>query len=144
MNASVRQLAVSTTPTIKNDIRPFTREARDRVSDLRPAARRLAEATPRVTTVAGKLNRLGNMAALNPGGAEAPGTPGRDEGYLYWAAWLGHNGNSVLNAQDANGLYRRGYFTASCRNVANIAAVNPLASSITGVGLLLGPGGPCG
>jgi phospholipid/cholesterol/gamma-HCH transport system substrate-binding protein len=143
MNASVRQLAVSTTPTIKNDIRPFTREARERVRDLRPAARRLAEATPRLTTVAGKLNRLGNMAAFNPGGAEPPGTPGRDEGYLYWAAWLGHNGNSVFSAQDANGLYRRGYFTASCRNVANIAAVNPLAPAITGVDRILGPGGPC-
>jgi phospholipid/cholesterol/gamma-HCH transport system substrate-binding protein len=143
VNASVRGLAVSTTPTIKNDIRPFTREARKRVRDLRPAARRLAEATPRLTTVGAKLNRLTNMAAFNPGGAEPPGTAGRDEGYLYWAAWLSHNGNSVFSAQDANGLYRRGYFTASCRNVANIAAVNPLAPVITGVDLLLGPGGPC-
>jgi phospholipid/cholesterol/gamma-HCH transport system substrate-binding protein len=143
VNASVRGLAVSTTPTIKNDIRPFTREARNRVRDLRPAARRLADATPRLTTVGGKLNRLVNMAAFNPGGAQPPGAPGRDEGYLYWAAWLGHNGNSALSAQDAHGNYRRGYFTASCRNVANIAAVNPLASSITGVGRILGPGGPC-
>jgi phospholipid/cholesterol/gamma-HCH transport system substrate-binding protein len=143
VNASVRGLALSTTPTIKNDIRPFTREARNRVRDLRPAARRLADATPRLTTVGGKLNRLVNMAAFNPGGAQPPGAPGRDEGYLYWAAWLGHNGNSALSAQDAHGNYRRGYFTASCRNVANIAAVNPLASSITGVGRILGPGGPC-
>ena len=96
VNASVRGLAVSTTPTIKNDIRPFTREARKRVRDLRPAARRLAEATPRLTAVGGKANRLTNMAAFNPGGAQPPGAPGRDEGYLYWAAWLGHNNNSVV------------------------------------------------
>jgi phospholipid/cholesterol/gamma-HCH transport system substrate-binding protein len=143
MNASVRRLAISTTPTIKNDIRPFTREARKRVRDLRPAARRLAEATPRLTTVGAKLNRLTNMAAFNPGGAQPPGTAGRDEGYLYWAAWLSHNSDSTFSAQDAHGVYRRGYFTASCRNIANIAAVNPLAPTITGVDRLLGPGGPC-
>jgi phospholipid/cholesterol/gamma-HCH transport system substrate-binding protein len=143
VNASVRELAVSTTPTIKNDIRPFTREARQRVRDLRPAARRLAEATPRLTAVGGKLNRLTNMAAFNPGGAQPPGAAGRDEGYLYWAAWLGHNNNSTFSTQDANGNYRRGYFTASCRNIASIAAVNPLAPTITGVDRILGPGGPC-
>ena len=143
MNASVRRLAVSTTPVIKRDIRPFTRQGRKRVRDLRPAARRLAAATPRLTAVGGKLNRLTNMAAFNPGGAEPPGAAGRDEGYLYWTAWLSHNNNNVFSSQDAHGVYRRGYFTASCRSAANIAAVNPLAPVITGVDQLLGPGGPC-
>ena len=41
------------------------------------------------------------MAAYNPKGAEAPGTPGRDEGYLYWLSWLAHDANSVFQAQDA-------------------------------------------
>ena len=54
------------------------------------------------------------MAAYNPRGAEDPGTAGRDEGYLYWAGWLGHNGNSAEGGQDANGGYRRIYFTARC------------------------------
>ena len=36
------------------------------------------------------------MAAHNPNGAEPAGTAGRDEGYLYWPAWLGHNGNTRL------------------------------------------------
>ena len=61
-----------------------------------------------------KINRLGNMAAYNPGGAEAPGDPGRDEGYLYWAAWLGHNSNSVFQVQDAHGVDRRIYLTIGC------------------------------
>ena len=54
------------------------------------------------------------MAAYNPDGAEPAGTAGRDEGYLYWAAWLGHNGNTVFSAGDGNGFYRRIYFTAGC------------------------------
>ena len=43
------------------------------------------------------------MAAYNPNGAEPPGAPTRDEGYLYWLGWLGHVGNSTFQAQDAHG-----------------------------------------
>ena len=62
------------------------------------------------------------MAAHNPNGAEPAGTPGRDEGYLYWAAWLGHNGDSVFSAGDGNGFYRRIYFTAGCDQLLNIVS----------------------
>jgi len=143
MNASVRRLANRNTSVIRERIRPFAREARPRARDLRPAARRLARATPRLEAAGHRLNRLGNMAAFNPGGAEPPGTPGRDEGYLFWGAWLGHNSASLFSVQDAHGLYRRGYLTVSCRNLLNLASLNPLAPVLTGVGQLIGPGRPC-
>ena len=54
------------------------------------------------------------MAAYNPNGAEAPGTPGRDEGYLYWLGWLGHVGNSTFSPQDAHGVYRKLYLAFTC------------------------------
>jgi phospholipid/cholesterol/gamma-HCH transport system substrate-binding protein len=143
MNASVTQLAESTTPVLQNEIRPFVRKAGNPVKNLRKASKPLAQATPDLTTIGEKVNRLGNMAAFNPNGAEPPGTPNRAEGYLYWAAWLGHNGNSVFSAQDANGLYRRIYFTLSCANAANILALSPVAPLIEPLGVLFGPGGPC-
>jgi phospholipid/cholesterol/gamma-HCH transport system substrate-binding protein len=143
MNASVRRLANRNTSVIRERIRPFAREARPRVRDLRPAARRLARATPPLETSTRKLNRLGNMAAFNPAGAESPGTPSRDEGYLFWGAWLGHNSASLFSVQDAHGLYRRGYLTLSCRNLSNLASINPLAPVLTGVDQLIGPGRPC-
>ena len=143
MNASVRRLANRNTSVIRERIRPFAREARPRARELRPAARRLARATPPLETATHKLNRLGNMAAFNPDGAEPPGTPGRDEGYLFWGAWLGHNSASLFSVQDAHGLYRRGYLTLSCRNLLNLASINPLAPVLTGVGQLIGPGRPC-
>jgi hypothetical protein len=95
--------------------------------------------------VAKEINRLGNMAAYNPRGAEAPGTNGRDEGYLYWAAWLGHNSNLVFDSQDANGLFRRIYLTASCDNILNILSSSPLAPIISGFNLaaLTGATGVC-
>ena len=84
------------TPVIRDEIRPFVRAAREPVPDLRRAADDYSKAAPRLTVVGKKLNRLGNMAAYNPRGAEPAGTADRDEGYLYWAAWLGHNGNMRL------------------------------------------------
>jgi phospholipid/cholesterol/gamma-HCH transport system substrate-binding protein len=143
LNASVRR-ASATTPVIRDQIRPFVRAARKPVRDLRPAARSLARTTPRLTDLTTVVNRLGNMAAYNPKGAEPPGTAGRDEGYLYWLSWLSHNGDSVFQAQDANGVYRRIYFTASCASIESILTSSPLAPLVTRLGAVTGPGQPCG
>jgi phospholipid/cholesterol/gamma-HCH transport system substrate-binding protein len=142
LNASVRRVS-ATKPIVKSDIRPFVRAARAPVRDLRPAATNLAKATPRLTDIATEINRLGNMAAYNPDGANPPGSPNRDEGYLYWAAWLGHNGNSVFQGADANGFYRRIYLTQTCGSAASLLASSPLAPVITPFAPLFAPGGIC-
>jgi phospholipid/cholesterol/gamma-HCH transport system substrate-binding protein len=137
INESLGRLARATRSDIKHRIRPFVRAAREPVRDLRPASKSLADATPRLVTVARKLNKLGNMAAYNPNGAEPPGAPSRDEGFLYWIGWLGHVGNSTFQAQDAHGLYRRIYFTASCQTVLTTLNATPLSGLISNVGPLL-------
>jgi phospholipid/cholesterol/gamma-HCH transport system substrate-binding protein len=142
LNASVVDLA-ATTPIIRDEIRPLVRAAREPIDDLRVAADRLARATPRLTDVATIVNRLGNMVAYNPRGAEPAGTSGRDEGYLYWLAWLSHNSNSVFQAADGNGLYRRIYFTAGCASMASILASSPLAPIVTPFAQLFAFGGAC-
>jgi phospholipid/cholesterol/gamma-HCH transport system substrate-binding protein len=132
VNDSLANLAQTTYDPVKDDIRPFVRNARQPVRDLRPAAKNLVAATPRLTTVGEKLNKLFNMAAYNPNGAESPGTSGRDEGYLYWLGWLGHVGNSTFSSQDAHGVYRHVYVVATCNTVKSIVATSPLAPVITG------------
>ena len=139
VNESLGRLARTTRGDIKTRIRPFVRVARKPVRDLRAPATRLANATPRLTVIGQKLNKLGNMAAYNPGGATPPGAGDRDEGYLYWLGWLGHVGNSTFQAQDANGLYRRIYFTASCQTILTTLNATPLSALITNVGPLIGP-----
>jgi phospholipid/cholesterol/gamma-HCH transport system substrate-binding protein len=143
MNASVRRLADDTTPVVRREIRPFVRAARKPLGDLRGAAKRFNRATPRLTVIGQKINRLGNMAANNPRGAEEPGTQGRDEGYLFWAGWLGHNANSIFEGQDGNGLYRRLYFTAGCPTVFSFLAQTPAQGLVTGFDQLTGAGGLC-
>jgi phospholipid/cholesterol/gamma-HCH transport system substrate-binding protein len=138
VNDSLGNLAKTTFAPVKNDIRPFVVAARQPVRDLRPAAQNFVHATPRLTVVGQKLNELFNMAAYNPNGAEAPGTPGRDEGYLYWLGWLGHVGNSTFSSGDAHGVYRHVYVVATCNTVKDILTSSPLAPAVTGLGQLLG------
>jgi hypothetical protein len=111
--------------------------------NLRTAAERFSKAAPRLTVVGDKLNRLGNMAARNPDGSSPDPSSvaepasvadmDRDEGYLYWAAWLGHNGNSVFSASDGNGPWRRIYLSQRCENIQAIAESSPIAPAVTGM-----------
>lgn len=142
VNESTRRLADDVTGPIKNEIRPFVRAAREPIPDLESAARRFSKATPPLTVVGKKINRLGNMAAYNPNGAEPPGAPNRDEGYLFWGAWLGHNGNSVFSSGDAHGFQRRIYLTMGCDEALALLGASPVAPLVTGLGVLFDPGGP--
>jgi phospholipid/cholesterol/gamma-HCH transport system substrate-binding protein len=137
INDSLRSMARNTYGPVKNDIRPFVREARQPVRNLRPAAKNLVNATPRLTTMATELNRLFNMAAYNPRGAEAAGTPGRDEGYLYWLGWFAHVGNSTFSSQDAHGVYRHVYLQVTCNTAKDVLGSSPLAPALTGLGQVL-------
>jgi len=124
LNESSIRFAETVTPAIRDEIRPFVRVARDRVPDIRAGATRFAATAPRLETVFSKLNRLANMAAYNPRGPEPAGAQGRDEGYLYWAAWLAHNTSQVFASGDGNGFYRRVYVTMGCEQ-ANALVSNP-------------------
>jgi phospholipid/cholesterol/gamma-HCH transport system substrate-binding protein len=136
INDTLGQLARDTFEPVKNDIRPFVRNAREPVRNLRPAAQNLAAATPRLTQMGDKLNKLFDMAAYNPNGQESPGTPGRDEGYLYWLGWLSHVTNSTFSSQDAHGVYRHIYLVLTCGTAESIIASSPFAPAVTGLGAL--------
>jgi phospholipid/cholesterol/gamma-HCH transport system substrate-binding protein len=146
MNESVRTFSLATTPVIRDEIRPFVRAARPVIPDLRRAAGRWSRAAPRLTEIGHKINTLANMAAYNPRGAEPSGTPGRDEGYLYWAGWLGHNSNQIFSTGDGHGTWRRFYATANCANLENIitggdvpvdALQQIFRNAVTGLGPLI-------
>lgn len=126
LNESSIRFAEAVTPVIRDEIRPFVRTARDRVPDIRKGATRFADTAPRLETIFTKLNRLANMAAYNPRGPEPAGTPGRDEGYLYWVSWLANNTSQLFSSGDGNGFYRRVYLTMGCDQAnALISDPNP-------------------
>lgn len=124
LNESNIRFAEAVTPVLRDEIRPFVRVARERMPDIQRGATRFAATSPRLEAIFKKFNRLANMAAYNPDGAEPVGTPGRDEGYLYWISWLSHNTSHVFGSGDGNGFYRRVYVTMGCEQ-ANAIVDNP-------------------
>jgi phospholipid/cholesterol/gamma-HCH transport system substrate-binding protein len=124
-NAQVKPLAIEAEPTVRTKIRPFVRTAVPYVKTLKPAVEDLEKASPNLRTSFYELNRFFNMLSYNPKGREAlTGDRAkdlqRDEGYLFWLAWVSQNTVSIFSTGDANGPYRRIIlgFTCSALQVA--------------------------
>ena len=143
-NEAVIPFAREVTPLLREDIRPFVREARPLVRDLRPAARRLARATPHLTTAFSKLNRFFNMAAFNPNGREPKENDARQEGYLFWAAWLQHLGANVFSSADAHGSFRPTTLGSTCQTVQQIIDSEPELEFIAMLTPILTDSAACG
>jgi phospholipid/cholesterol/gamma-HCH transport system substrate-binding protein len=135
-NRAIIPLAKEATPLLTQDIRPFVRSARPLVRQLRPAATDLSKATPKLTASFTVLNHLFNLLGHNAGGKQGPGTPGRDEGYLYWIAWLQHNGASVFSSADANGSFRPITVAGTCGTLQQTANTNPALALLFAPALL--------
>ena len=111
-NAAVIPLAEKGTPIVRDEIRPFARIAQPYTRDFGTAAGRLAKAGPDLSGAFHGLNRFFNIGAYNPDGAEElTGVPAvdrdRQEGYLFWLAWVAQNTVTTFNTHDATGPIRR-------------------------------------
>ena len=111
-NKAVIPLARAGTPIVRDEIRPFARIAQPYTRDFGGAAGQLADAGPDLSGAFRHANRFFNIGAHNPGGTEElTGVPAvdrnRQEGYLFWLAWIAQNTTSVFNVQDATGPIRR-------------------------------------
>ena len=111
-NAAVLPFVREAAPIIRDEIRPFARAGQPFFHNLGEGAGGLSEASHDLTGTFRGLNRLFNIGAHNPNGAE--GLTGdlakdraRDEGYLYWLGWTGQNTVSLFSTSDAQGPFRR-------------------------------------
>jgi phospholipid/cholesterol/gamma-HCH transport system substrate-binding protein len=122
---ALRPLAREATPLLDAEIRPLVREARPLVRDLRPAANDLTEVTPDFTRIFKVLNKFFDMAAYNPNGREGPDADGREEGYLFWLAWLAHQSGTAFSTADAHGPFRASLLAMSCQTARTLASDQP-------------------
>jgi phospholipid/cholesterol/gamma-HCH transport system substrate-binding protein len=149
-NGQVTPFARASEPVVREQIRPFVRTARPYVTDVRPAAELLSASAPDLTSAFHELNRFFNIAAYNPGGAEKltgdlPTDLKRDEGYLYWLAWVGHNTNSLFAVSDAFSSFRRANFLASCSTLRRtLVAEEPALEPVLGLSDLFDDPDLCG
>jgi phospholipid/cholesterol/gamma-HCH transport system substrate-binding protein len=128
-NRQLAPFALETAPLLRNQIRPFVRAARPLVRDLRPAARDLAKGTPFLTRSFVQLNHLFDLIGYNEGGRQGPEVTDRNESYLFWIAWVLHQGVNVFSTGDAHGPYRSLTVSGTCGALSNLANT-------------FGPGGP--
>jgi phospholipid/cholesterol/gamma-HCH transport system substrate-binding protein len=110
---------------IRDQIRPFSHQVQPPVKHLKQAAEPLAQTAKSTAASLSDINRLFNAWAYNPAGPE--------EGYLFWTAWLNHNGNSATLFQDANGPLARGLVMQSCataRLAESLAIARPFIKTL--------------
>ncbi len=100
---------------IKNQIRPFTRKVAPTISDLGKGSAPLAKTTRGLNGSFTHLNRLLNAAAYDPSGPREP--------FLFWLAWLNHDGNSATSIQDATGPMARALIILTCTTAASAESV---------------------
>ncbi len=147
-NAALRDLASARTATVRDRIRPFARETAPFLLRLGVAGSGLAQGAPEITGTLLRLNRLFNIGAYNPGGAEGisegceregrctAAERNRNEGYLYWLAWTGNNTVSLFSTSDATGPYRRiSLGGLSCSTVAGLILqqIDQIPDSLAGL-----------
>jgi phospholipid/cholesterol/gamma-HCH transport system substrate-binding protein len=124
-NEAVRPFAKEATPQLRKSIRPFVRESRPLVRDLRPVSTRAAAAAPNLTQVFLRFNHFLNLLGYNPGGKEDPSKAARQEGYLFWLAWLNHSATALFSNSDANGVFRPVTIAAPCATLAQVLQAQP-------------------
>jgi phospholipid/cholesterol/gamma-HCH transport system substrate-binding protein len=124
-NHAVTPFATEATPLVRDDVRPFVRDARPVVRSAKRPASELAASTPDLRRSFKVLNDFLNEVAHNPNGREGPGVDGREEGYLFWAAWLQHNGAAIFSTSDANGPFRPVTLGGTCGVLRSLAGETP-------------------
>jgi len=122
---STQQLFTETTPPIRDQIRPFTRQVRAPVRHLTQGAVPLKKTVKGLKTGLSSLNYGLNELAYNPNSSAA--------NYLFYLGWLNHNFNSVYLNQDAYGPLRHGMIFASCQTATvavGVAAIHPFLRTL--------------
>jgi len=136
-NEALTPFAKEATPIIRDEIRPFIRDARPLVGELREPAQRLAASTPDLTNTFRVLNRFFNMLSYNEKGRQPADDPQRDEGYLFWLAWLAHDGNALFSSSSNTGVLRPAALQVTCATIKQTIQQEPELEFLQGLTPLL-------
>lgn len=143
-NGEIQPFAREAAPILRERIRPFVRDARPLVRDLKTPGKQLADAAPDLTRSFVVLNQLFDLFSYNPNGREGPEKAGREEGYLFWIAWVTHQTVNVFNSGDAHGSYRPVFLGGPCGILEGLIAEDPTGIFASmNLGQILGAGGAC-
>jgi phospholipid/cholesterol/gamma-HCH transport system substrate-binding protein len=118
----------TTTPILKNEIRPFFHKILPVINQLQPSLQDFAQATPDLTTSFTVLSEFFNELAYNPGPNQA--------GFLFFADWGAHDLDSVVSQGEAHGAIGQVLLYFNCELVPilkGVGEVDPTAKLILGL-----------
>jgi phospholipid/cholesterol/gamma-HCH transport system substrate-binding protein len=117
-----RKSFLETTPIIKNEIRPYTREVTPVISELGPSIKELGEAFPKLQSGFSVFNEFFNELAYNPGPKQG--------GFMFFLDWANHDLNSVLSTADAHGPVGRTLVYLNCELLPLLQAVGSINPTV--------------
>jgi phospholipid/cholesterol/gamma-HCH transport system substrate-binding protein len=118
----------TTTPILKNEVRPLLRRILPVLQQLEPSLKDFAQASPQLTTGFTVINELFNELAYNPGSSQG--------NFLFYLDWANHDLNSVVAQGDAHGAEGQALLYFNCELVPllnDVAAVDPTAKLVLGL-----------
>jgi phospholipid/cholesterol/gamma-HCH transport system substrate-binding protein len=103
---ATERLFRETTPAIRDQIRPFSREVRPVLKHSAEAAQPFEKTVRSFGNSLGGFNSFLNELTYKPKGAK--------QSYLFYLPWLNHDFNAAFNLEDASGPILRGMVLISC------------------------------
>ena len=143
-NRLTRPMALEAAPILRDDIRPFVREAQPLVRELGVTARRLVRSEPGLTRTFTVLNNFFNMLAHTPNGAARPDVAGRSAGFLFDLAWTSHQSTNLFTNQDAHGTGRPITTGGTCAIIRSTVNSQPELEELLGLTGVLSDPRVCG
>lgn len=109
-----------TTPALRDQIRPFARDAQPTVRKLVPVSAKVTQVTPDLRRFTEVLNSFFNTMAYDP-----PGDGPNGQSYLFYLPWAGHNTNSAFSSQDGVSPLPRSMVSIQCGPLELLQVVLP-------------------
>jgi phospholipid/cholesterol/gamma-HCH transport system substrate-binding protein len=103
---ATERLFTQTTPPLRDQIRPFTREIRPLLTTANKGSAPLKKTVQGFGESVGAFNTFLNELAYKPSGSR--------QSFLFYLPWLNHNYNASFNLQDGGGTAQRGLVMLSC------------------------------
>jgi phospholipid/cholesterol/gamma-HCH transport system substrate-binding protein len=100
----------ATAPVLRDQLRPFARDAQAPARELRGAVRGMPSTSRNASGSIGVLNQFFNMFAY-----AAPGSKGGSP--AFWAAWVAHQLNSAVSSEDAQGAFTHTLTMTTCESL---------------------------
>ncbi len=127
---AVRASFKTTTPILKNEVRPLFRQILPVLEQLEPSLKDFTQSSPQLTAGFTVINEFFNELAYNPGPSQG--------NFLFYLDWANHDLNSVVAQGDAHGAEGQALLYFNCAQLYPVNILKAAAGADPTANLILG------